>query len=261
MINRERRFNMVDRIKIGNFLRELRNEKNLTQEEIAEKFGVSSRSVSRWENGNTMPELGVLVDLAGFYEVDIKEIIDGERKSENMEKEIVKTLEKVADYAELEKKNEIKRKTRKIYMMSIIAILLFVIVVFSIITVLKSTVEVVEYDDNISVSMVDGNLVGRLQGSMLREMHIKRVNVAIGEEENNYLFFYMANTKWDAITTGTRVFSEDILCYSDKGADSIDAVYYYMGDSFDSILNKSNEDEVKEVINQSVILWKKNGKQ
>ena len=41
---------MVNRINIGGFLRDLRNEKNLTQEELAEKFGVSSRSVSRWEN-------------------------------------------------------------------------------------------------------------------------------------------------------------------------------------------------------------------
>lgn len=54
---------MVDRIKIGSFLRELRNEKGLTQEELAEKFDVSSRSVSRWENGNTMPELGILAWL------------------------------------------------------------------------------------------------------------------------------------------------------------------------------------------------------
>lgn len=108
--NRERRLTMLDRIKIGNFLRELRNEKGLTQEEIAEKFGVSSRSVSRWENGNTMPELGVLVELSFFYAVDIKEIIDGERKSENMEKEVVNTLEKVADYAKEEKKIAIKTK-------------------------------------------------------------------------------------------------------------------------------------------------------
>ena len=77
---------MVNRIKIGDFLRNLRNEKDLTQEELAEKFGVSSRSVSRWENGNTMPELGILVELADFYGVDIKEIIDGERKSEIMKK-------------------------------------------------------------------------------------------------------------------------------------------------------------------------------
>ena len=78
---------MVDKIKIGNFLRQLRTEKGMTQEDLAEKFGVSSRSVSRWENGNTMPELGILVELADFYDVDIKEIIDGERESEIMEKE------------------------------------------------------------------------------------------------------------------------------------------------------------------------------
>ena len=78
---------MIDQIKIGRFLRDLRKEKELTQEQLAEKFGVSSRSVSRWENGNTMPELGILVELADYYEVDIKEIIDGERKSEIVQKE------------------------------------------------------------------------------------------------------------------------------------------------------------------------------
>ena len=41
---------MIDQMKIGAFLRDLRKEKGLTQEELAEKFGVSSRSVSRWEN-------------------------------------------------------------------------------------------------------------------------------------------------------------------------------------------------------------------
>ncbi|HEL7680694.1 TPA: helix-turn-helix domain-containing protein [Clostridioides difficile] len=100
----------MDQIKIGGFLRELRKEKELTQEQLAEKFGVSSRSVSRWENGNTMPELGVLVELADYYEVDIKEIIDGERKSEIMEKEQKETLRKVADYAEVEKKLAVKRR-------------------------------------------------------------------------------------------------------------------------------------------------------
>lgn len=101
---------MIDQVKIGGFLRELRKEKELTQEQLAEKFGVSSRSVSRWENGNTMPELGILVELADYYEVDIKEIIDGERKSESMKKEERETLQKVADYAEAEKKLTVKRK-------------------------------------------------------------------------------------------------------------------------------------------------------
>ncbi len=101
---------MIDQIKIGGFLRELRKEKELTQEQLAEKFGVSSRSVSRWENGNTMPELGILVELADYYEVDIKEIIDGERKSEIMKTQEKETMQKVADYAEAEKKLVVKRK-------------------------------------------------------------------------------------------------------------------------------------------------------
>lgn len=41
----------MDQVKIGTFLRELRKEKNLTQEQIAEQFGVAARTVSRWENG------------------------------------------------------------------------------------------------------------------------------------------------------------------------------------------------------------------
>ena len=101
---------MIDQIKIGCFLKELRKEKKLTQEQLAEKFGVSSRSVSRWENGNTMPELGILVELADFYEIDIKEIIDGERTSGIMKKEEKETLRKVADYAEIEKKLVVKRR-------------------------------------------------------------------------------------------------------------------------------------------------------
>lgn len=101
---------MIDQVKIGGFLRNLRKEKGLSQEALAERFGVSSRSVSRWENGNTMPELGILVDMADFYEVDIREIIDGERKSETVEKETRETLHMVANYADTEKKLVVRRR-------------------------------------------------------------------------------------------------------------------------------------------------------
>ena len=84
--------------KIGEFLKHLRKDKGLTQEQLAEEFGVSSRSVSRWENGNTMPDISIIIELADFYDVDIREIIHGERKSENMDKELKDTLVTVADY-------------------------------------------------------------------------------------------------------------------------------------------------------------------
>ena len=90
--------------KIGEFLKQLRKEKGLTQEQLAEKFFVSNRTVSRWETGSNMPDLSVLVELADFYEIDIREIIDGERKSEIMNLETKDTLKKVAEYTTAENK-------------------------------------------------------------------------------------------------------------------------------------------------------------
>lgn len=93
----------MDQIKIGSFLKELRNEKGLTQVQLAEQLNVSNRSVSRWETGSTLPDINILVELAEFYEVDIKEIIDGERKSETMKEEMRDTLVKIAEYTNEDK--------------------------------------------------------------------------------------------------------------------------------------------------------------
>ena len=89
--------------KIGSFLKNLRKEKNMTQEQLAEILNVSSRTVSRWETGNNMPDLSILVELADYYDVDIREIINRERKSENMNDEMKDTLEQVAQYSKEEK--------------------------------------------------------------------------------------------------------------------------------------------------------------
>lgn len=99
----------MDQKKSGSFLRELRKEKQLTQEQLAERFGVTSRSVSRWETSSNMPDLSILVELADFYDVDIRDIIDGERKGEDMNKEEKERLQLVADYAETEKNTLLMR--------------------------------------------------------------------------------------------------------------------------------------------------------
>ena len=95
--------NSMDQKKIGRFLKELRKEKDITQEQLAEKIKVSGRTVSRWETGSNMPDISLLADLADFYGVSIPEIIDGERKSENMNDEVKVTILAVADYADKQK--------------------------------------------------------------------------------------------------------------------------------------------------------------
>ena len=78
----------MDTKKIGAFLKQCRKEKNLTQEQLAEKFGVSARTVSRWETGTNLPDLSILVELAEYYDVEMRELLDGER-SQTMNKEAV----------------------------------------------------------------------------------------------------------------------------------------------------------------------------
>lgn len=99
----------MDQVKIGSFLRKLRKEKGETQEQLAERMSVSSRTVSRWENGNNMPDLEILVILADYYEVDIKEILDGERKGESMDNETKETLLKVSEYNDCKEKYLLKK--------------------------------------------------------------------------------------------------------------------------------------------------------
>lgn len=113
----------MDQQKIGAFLKELRNEKNLTQEQLAEKLGVSRRTVSRWETGNNMPDFAILIEMADYYDVDLRELLDGERKSEKMNKELEETVLKVADYSNEEK----MRLTKKLHVFSWIGVMSFVI--------------------------------------------------------------------------------------------------------------------------------------
>lgn len=98
----------MDVKKMGSFLKTLRKEKGLTQEQLAEILYVSGRTVSRWETGTTMPELSILIQMAEFYDVELNEILDGERKGEVMNQELQETLYKVADYNKLEKEKAVK---------------------------------------------------------------------------------------------------------------------------------------------------------
>lgn len=89
----------MDQIKIGNFLKELRKENNLTQEELADQFNVSRRTITRWETGNNMPDLSLLVEIADFYDVDLRELFNGERNKERMNKELKETVKQACEYS------------------------------------------------------------------------------------------------------------------------------------------------------------------
>lgn len=114
----------MDQVKIGLFLKELRKEKNLTQEALAEQLNVSNRTVSRWETGCNMPDIGILVGIAEFYDVSIPEIIAGERKRDHMNQETKETAAAMAEYS----RKEVKNGKRKIAGFLVAAFGIFIII-------------------------------------------------------------------------------------------------------------------------------------
>lgn len=148
-----------------------------------------------------------------------------------------------------------KKLLRKQALVVAVFFILLAITVFAASFILKKTDQVINYEDNISVSMIDNSLIGRLKGNQADSFTVKRIEIAADGQKNTYLFFSMSGTKWDEITTSRKVFSEYVLCPSDKGAEQIDRVFYYTGD-YTGIENM-DIGELQEVIDGSVLLWSK----
>ena len=68
----------MDQIKIGEFIKIKRKEINMTQNELAEKLGVTDRAISKWENGICMPDSGIIYELCKILNITINDLFSGE---------------------------------------------------------------------------------------------------------------------------------------------------------------------------------------
>ena len=97
----------MDIVKIGKYIAENRRKKNMTQEQLAEKLGVTSKTISRWENGNYMPDISMLKPLSEELGITLNDLLSGEKVEkekyqEKLEENIINTI----DYSN---KNVIKK--------------------------------------------------------------------------------------------------------------------------------------------------------
>lgn len=147
--------------KIGVFLKELRKEKQLTQEQLAEILGVTNRSISRWENGVNMPDLDLVIEIANYYDISIEEILDGERKIEVIDKKTEQMLLKVADY-ENNDKQQYSKRVCGLFIAAIAAFILYGILDFMGLASVKGYEDIASY----AMGIVFGTLlVGALYTS------------------------------------------------------------------------------------------------
>lgn len=79
----------MDQGKIGKFIAKLRKDKKMTQEELADKLGVNSRSVSRWENGKCMPDLSLLIPLSKELGMSVNDLLSGKKNDKEGCQEIL----------------------------------------------------------------------------------------------------------------------------------------------------------------------------
>ena len=125
----------MDQNKSGKFIAKLRKEKNMTQEKLAEKMGVSINAVSKWERGLSFPDVSLYRKLCKELGINIEELINGEKDNseEAKEKAIISTVKE---------KEKIKKNSKKIL---IILSTIFVIILFGLIY----------YNKNLKVNLVN----------------------------------------------------------------------------------------------------------
>lgn len=123
----------MDNNKIGKFIATLRKEKKLTQQELGDKLFVTDKAVSKWERGLSLPDITVLEKLAIELDVEVSEILCGERgknKKINIQEEIDKAIE-IVEENRIRKVKETKRKIKKfcIVLISLLTIIILALVI------------------------------------------------------------------------------------------------------------------------------------
>ncbi len=140
----------MDQIKIGEFIVKKRKEKKLTQSELAEKLGVTDRSISNWENGKCMPDLSLFKPLCQELGITINELMSGEKVSKE---DYQNKLEE--NFLELTINNK-KKLSKKIKILISTIVLLITLILLT--TILYNTIELdVSYDKNLMICNVENN--------------------------------------------------------------------------------------------------------
>lgn len=92
----------MDQVKIGKFIQEIRKEQSLTQRELAEKLNISDKTISKWETGNGLPDVSLMLPLCELLHISVNELLSGKKLDEKQyfekaEENIMDLLKERAD--------------------------------------------------------------------------------------------------------------------------------------------------------------------
>lgn len=109
----------MDQIKIGKFIAECRKKQNLTQMQLSEKLGITDRAVSKWENGRSLPDSAIMLELCSILKITVNDLLYGEKIMENYNEKLEQNMLEV-----IKQKEEADNRLLKLeILLGIIAIL------------------------------------------------------------------------------------------------------------------------------------------
>ena len=111
---------------IGKFISELRKEKNMTQQELADKIGVTDRAISNWENGRRLPDLSLIKVVASELDISVAELLNGRKLNKEELEELKITIDNLLEYNTIEEIKRIK-KSNSAFTVSFVFIVLAII--------------------------------------------------------------------------------------------------------------------------------------
>lgn len=118
----------MDQIRIGKFIKERRNLKNITQSSLASILGITDRAISKWENGICMPDVGTIPEICKILDITVNDLFSGEIvKMKDYDKKLEENL------LELAKKEEAQNKKMMIYeyVIGFISSITFLVLIFT----------------------------------------------------------------------------------------------------------------------------------
>ena len=121
----------MDNIKTGNLIRELRREKGITQQDLADQLHITDRAVSKWERGLCAPDIALLEPLSEILGVKITDIISGTKTADSMDAETERKVNELLSYSEDELNKKTKSYKKRVIILSVIAGLSLLLWVFN----------------------------------------------------------------------------------------------------------------------------------
>lgn len=154
----------MDQVKIGKFIAQCRNEKNITQEALGQRLGVTNKTISRWENGHYLPDIEMMQLLSKEFNISINELISGEKINDSDYKEKAETnLILALENSSFTLKEKIEFYKKKWLKEHVFDIVLCIIVLLVVIISLK-------------LQNAEGYLIGTISGILSFFFYVVRYN-------------------------------------------------------------------------------------